>query len=168
MALDTFPGTLGGDTHFLVVVTNRAARSERIAQPVAVFDRDCVGVIGECGCSLVGRDNEVRVICIVPNHALRRYHQALDEVVCQIKQAAQEVLITGDAFFQIGLSVACRRRHFQHEPAFRTNRHDDSVLHHLRFDESEHFGAEIFRAIRPAQTAARHFAAAQMNTFKSR
>ena len=43
MALDQFPGTLGGDAHLLVVVAGRAAGREGVVQPEAVLPADPVG-----------------------------------------------------------------------------------------------------------------------------
>ena len=43
-----------------------------------------------------------------------------------------------------------------------------AFFHHLRLDQPQHFGAEIGVAIRPAQAAARHFAAAQVYAFNFR
>ena len=41
VALHRLPRALGGDAHGLVVVADRTAGRERVAQPVAVFDRRC-------------------------------------------------------------------------------------------------------------------------------
>ncbi len=54
------------------------------------------------------------------------------------------------------------------ETALRSDRHDDGVLHHLRLDQAQHFGAEILAAIRPAQATARDRSEAQMHAFDAR
>jgi hypothetical protein len=54
------------------------------------------------------------------------------------------------------------------EAALRADRHDDGVLHLLRLDEAQHFGAEILAPVRPADAAARHLAEAQMHAFHLR
>ncbi len=54
MPLDRLPGTTGCDAHLLVVIADRAARGERIAQPVAVLQAYFVGDVGEGGGALVG------------------------------------------------------------------------------------------------------------------
>ncbi len=50
---DAHPGTASGDTHRLVVVSDRAAGGERVSEPEAVANRFGVGDIGERGGSLV-------------------------------------------------------------------------------------------------------------------
>ena len=47
MALDRLPRALGRDAHGLVVVADRAARGERVAEPEAVLGADRVGDVGE-------------------------------------------------------------------------------------------------------------------------
>ena len=49
------------------------------------------------------------------------------------------------------------------EAALGADRHDDGVLDLLRLHEAQHFGAIVLGAIRPAQTAARHLAEAQVH-----
>ena len=91
-----------------------------------------------------------------------------DAVVGEVEQAAQIVLVAGDAFLHERLAVARRRRALQHEAALRADRHDHGVLHHLRLDEAQHLGAEILRPVRPAQAAARDLAAAQVHALEAR
>jgi hypothetical protein len=54
------------------------------------------------------------------------------------------------------------------EAALRADRHDDRVLDHLRLHQAQHLGAEILAPVRPAQAAARHAAAAQVDAFHAR
>jgi hypothetical protein len=168
MALDRFPRALRGDAHFLVVVADRAARRERVAEPEAVFGADAVGDVGERRRALVGGDHEVRIVAIMAHHVPRRHDLAVDEVVGDVEQAVDEHLVAGDAFGEYGVAVAASGRALDEETALRADRHDDCVLHHLRFHEAEHFRAEILAAIRPAQAAARDGAETQVHAFDAR
>ncbi len=168
MPLDRFPRAARGDGHLLVVVADRTAGGEGIAQPEAVFARDGVGVIRERGRALVGGDHQVRVITVVAHHVARRHEAALDVVVGQVEQPAQEGLVARHAFSQIGIAIARRRRLLDDEAALGADRHDDSVLDHLRLDQAEHLGAEILAPVRPAQPAARDLAAAQVHALDPR
>ena len=85
---------------------------------------------------------------------------ALNHVVGEIQQAAQEGLIARHTFLHGGLAVTGRWRGFQNESTFGADWHNHRVFHHLCLYQAQYFGAEIFRSIRPAQTAARHFATA--------
>ena len=90
------------------------------------------------------------------------------EVVGEIQQRVDEDLVAGHAFGGIGFAIAGRRQLFAHKTAFGAVRHNHRVFHHLRFHQAQHFGAEVFHAVRPAQAAARHFGAAQMRAFHAR
>ena len=68
MALDQFPGAAGGDAHFLVVVTGRAAGSERIAEPEIVRGGELVGDVGEGRGALVGGDDQIGIVAFVAHH----------------------------------------------------------------------------------------------------
>jgi hypothetical protein len=76
--------------------------------------------------------------------------------------AAQEVLVALDAVGEYA-SRSRGRRALQHEPALRSHRHDDGVLHHLRLHEAEDLGAEILRRSDQRRPAARDLAAAQVD-----
>ena len=102
------------------------------------------------------------------HHVLRRYHLATHEIIGDIQQRANEDLVARDAFFLLGFAVGVFRHAFAHKAAFRTNGHDYRVFHLLRFNEAQHFGTEIFKTVRPAQAATRHFATAQVNAFDTR
>ena len=163
VALDGFPGAARGDADAFVVVTRAAAGGEGVAEPEAVFGGDLVGDVGEFGGAFVGGDDEVGVVFVMAHGVSGRDDFAFDEVVGEIEQAADEGAVAGFARFHEGVAVG--RRVFDDEAAFGADRHDDGVFHHLRFDQPQHFGAEIGVAIRPAQAAARHFAAAQVHAF---
>ena len=85
VAFDGFPGTPGGDPHRLVVVSDRAARGERIAEPEVVLRRNRVGQVAEGGSALVRCDHEVAVVAIPPNRPSGRHHLARHSVVGQIE-----------------------------------------------------------------------------------
>ena len=78
VAFDTLPRTARGDAHFLVVIAGRAARGERVAEPVAVFGRNAVGVIRERRRALVCGHHQIGIIGIVTYDIVRRDHLALD------------------------------------------------------------------------------------------
>ena len=168
VALDRFPGAPGGDAHVLVVVAVGAAGSERVAEPEAVFDRDGVGDVGERGRALVGGDDQVGIVAVVADDVVRRHDLALDQVVGDVEQAVDEHAVAGDALGQLGIAIAADRRALDEEAALRADRHDDRVLDHLRLDQTQHFGAEILAAVRPAQAAARDRAEAQVDAFHAR
>ena len=163
VALDRFPGAARGDADAFVVVTRAAAGGEGVAEPEAVFGGDLVGDVGEFGGAFVGGNDEVGVVFVMAHGVGGRDDFAFDEVVGEVKQAADEGAVAGFARFHEGVAVGGRV--FDDEAAFRADRDDDGVFHHLRLDQPQHFGAEISVAVRPAQAAARHFAAAQMHAF---
>ena len=67
--LHALPRAARGDAHLLVVVAGGAARGERVAQPVAVFDGDGVGDVGERGGALVRGDHEIGIVAVAPHDA---------------------------------------------------------------------------------------------------
>ncbi len=96
MALYGDPCAFRGDAHLLVVVTDRSAGGERIAQPEAVFGADAIGDIGERRRSFIRRDNKVRIVLIPADHLRRRLHGFAIEIVGDVEQAAQECLVSFD------------------------------------------------------------------------
>ncbi len=168
VTLDRFPGTTGRDSHLLVVITDRAAGGEGIAQPVAILLAYLVGDVGEGGCPLVSRHHQVVVILVVTHHGFGRDHLTLNDVVGHIQQTADEEAIAGLALFLDKGAGGPHRHLLAVEAALGAHRHYDGVLHLLRFDQTQHFGAEIFLAIGPAQAATGHLAPAQMHPFHSR
>jgi hypothetical protein len=165
MTFDRLPGTSGGDPHFLVVVTDRAAGSKGVAEPETVLDGDAVGDIRKGRRALVGSDDQVRVVAVTTPHAGRRLDLAIDQVVGQIEQAANEGRIAGDSLGLKGFPVSRRWQALADEAALRTERNDDGVLDHLRLDQTEDFRAEVLHAVGPAQTAARDPGTAQVHAF---
>ena len=168
VALHRFPAALGGDAHALVVVAGRAARGERVAQPVVVRDRDAVGDVGELRGTLVGGHHQVRIVVVVAHYLDRMQHlvRGRVDVVGDVEQAVDEHLVAGDALLQ--LRVALGRRPLHEEAALGTHRHDHGVLHHLRLDQAQHLGAEVLAPVRPAQAAARDRPEAQVHAFHAR
>jgi hypothetical protein len=163
MPLDGLPGAAGGDAHLLVVVADRTARSKGVTEPEAVLDGDAVGDVREGGRSLVGSNDQIRVVAIATTHASRGHDLAIDQIVGQIEQAADEGRVTGDSLGLKGFPLARRGQALADEAAFRTQRNDHRVLDHLRLDQTEHLGAEVLHAVRPAQAATRDLGTAQVH-----
>jgi hypothetical protein len=160
--LDALPRALRGDPHGLVVVADRAARGERVAQPEAVGRGHLVGGVGELGGALVRRDHQVGVVAVVA-HDVRRGHRHPgpgllgDQVVGDVEQPGDERPVAVLDLGGPGVGAA------HHEPALRAHRHDHRVLHRLRLDQAEDLGAVVLLAVRPAQPAAGDRAVAQVH-----
>ena len=97
-------------------------------------------------------------------HDLRgRDDLAVFAVVGNVQQPAHHNFVAGYSF---GLKfVGFRRGAFDDKAAFGPHRHDDAVLDHLRFHQTQNLGAEIVTPVRPADASAGDFAAAQMHGF---
>ena len=166
VALDALPGAACGDAELLVVVALGAARGERVAEPEAVVERDPVGGVRERRSALVGRDHEVRIVLVESAHARRMHDLAGDDVVGQVEQPADEHRV---AELHLG---AQRSRSAggaaQHEAALRADRDDHGVLDRLGLHQPEHLGAVVLPAVRPADAAARHVAATQVDALDQR
>ena len=167
VTLDGFPGTAGGDGHLLVAVADRAAGSESVAEPEAILPGKTVGNVGEAGRSLVGSDDQVEIVRVATAHIAGRDDLAIDQIVSQIKQAANIDLVAFDAFGQPGFAFADRRQAFADKAAFGAERDDDGILDRLRLDQSQHLGAVIVKAVGPAQAAARDTRTAQVQAFST-
>ena len=107
--LHRFPGAARGDAHLLVVVAGRAARGEGVVEPEAVIARQRIGDVGEGGGALVGRDHEIGIVAVVAHDVRRAARPALDVVVGDVEQAADQGLVAGDAF---GLGLLARAAPF--------------------------------------------------------
>ena len=118
VALDGFPCTPGGNAHFFVVVADRAAGSEGVTQPEAVFNGNAVGDVGEGGCALVGGDDEIGVVSIAATNALWRHDLAVDQVVGEVEHAADQRRIAGNAFSQECIAIAGRWQALADEATF--------------------------------------------------
>ncbi len=167
--LDRLPGAAGGDAHALVVVPGAAAGRERVTEPEAVRLGDLVGDVGERRGALVGRDDEVGVVLVVPYDVRGVHDLTADQIVGDVQQTRDERLVAGDALRQPRVAVHRRvRQPLADEPALGADRHDDGVLHHLRLDQAEHLRTEVLAPVRPAQTTARHLAEAQVDALDAR
>ena len=166
--LDRHPRAAGGDPHRLVVVADRPAGGERVAEPEAVVLRDAVGDVGEGRGALVGRDHEVAVVAVVAHDVARRDGLAVDQVVGDVEQPGDEGRVAGDALGQPRVAVAGVGQLLAEEAALRADRHDHGVLDHLRLDQAEHLGAEVVAAVGPAQATARDRAEAQVDALDPR
>ena len=167
MALHALPAAAGRDRHLLVVVTGGAAGGERVAEPEAVFRGDGVRDVGEGGGALVGSDDQVRIVVVAAHDSRRRHDAAVDDVVGEVEQAADEGAIAFDAF-ALDLVAAAGGQALRYEAALGADRHDHGVLHVLRLHQAQHFGAEVFAPVRPADAAARHLAHAQVHALDAR
>ena len=168
VALDRLPATLGGDAHALVVVADRSTRSKCIAEPEIVLGTDCIGDVRERGRALVGGNHEIRISIVMTHHVLRMHQLSIHQVVGDIEQAVDETAVAGHAFGQYCIALAAGGRTLDDESALGADRHDDRVLHHLRLDQAQHFGAEVLAPIRPAQATASHRAKAQVHALDAR
>ncbi|RMR97177.1 hypothetical protein ALP75_200938 [Pseudomonas syringae pv. actinidiae] len=102
------------------------------------------------------------------HHIDRRHQHAFLEVVGDVQQAGNKDAVAGDCFCLHFVAVASGWQTTRHETALRADRHDDRVLHLLSLDQAEHFGTEVFLAVRPAQAATRYVAEAQVHAFDTR
>ena len=166
MAFHRLPGAARRDAHRLVVVAGRAARGERVTEPEAVLGRDAVREVRERGRPLVGGNDEVRVVVVVADDVGRRHGLAADEVVGQVEEALHQDAVAGDDL--LAQRVALRRRALDDEAALRAHGDDHGVLDHLRLHQAENLGAEVLAAIGPADAAARHLAAAEVDALRAR
>ena len=164
--LDALPGAPGRDAERLVVVALGAARGERVAEPEAVLDGDRVGRVRERGRALVGGHHEVRIVLVEGAHALRADDLAADDVVGHVEHAADQRRVAHPHF--LAQRVALGRRRPQDEPALGADGHDDGVLDRLGLHQAEHLGAVVLPAVRPADAAARHVPAAQVDALDQR
>ncbi len=85
------PAAARRDAHFLVVVPCGAAGREGVAEPEPVLLGDRIGDVGELRRALVGRDDQVGVVAVVPHDARRGHDLAADDVVRHVEQGADEV-----------------------------------------------------------------------------
>ena len=168
MPLHGYPGSTGSNAHFFMVITNRTTGSKSIAHPETTGYRNFVGNIGECRRAFVSRNHQVGIIIIVTNHILRRYNLPFDQIIGYVQQGTDKRLIAGNPFCHKRIAAAVFRQALGDKTAFGTHRYDDRIFNLLGFYQSQHLGAEIITAIRPAQTTTGHPATPQMHTFDTR
>ena len=162
MTLDGFPGTACGDAHLLMIVTLAAAGGECIAQPEPVFGGDLVRQIRERRRTLVCRHDEVGVVAVAPAHARGYMNLAVDDVVGDVEQPADEhPVATADlALDRVAITLG---QALADKSAFRPVGNDDGVLDLLGLHQAQHLGAEVLAPVRPAQAAARDTSGAQVD-----
>src|SRR5690606_25121481 len=167
MTLHTHPGTLGGNAHAFVVIASRTTRGKGIAQPEAILAGNAIGNVRESRGALVGGHHQIGIVSIMAYHALWLDNLSLAQVIGDIQQTADEQPVAGNRFGEDFIARATWRQTSRHEAPLGAHRHDHRVLHLLGLDQAQHLGAEILLAIRPAQTATRHIAKAQVYAFKA-
>ena len=174
VTFDGLPRAAGGNTHRLVVVANRAAGCERIAQPEPILGADRVCSIRECGSPLIGGNHQVVVVTVAGDHALRAYYGfgavgSNGEVIGHIQQGADKDLVGFATLGNPGVAVhGGIGQLLGIETTLGTGRNNNGILDHLRLDQAQNLGAEVVAAVGPAQTATRHIAKAQVHTFHTR
>ena len=112
------PRAAGGDAHRLVVVADRAAAGERVAEPEAVVERHAVGDVGERRRALVGGDHQVGVVAVVADHASGGTVSPSTQVVGDVEQPGDERLVAGDALGQPRVPVDASGSCLQKKPPF--------------------------------------------------
>src|SRR5262249_37448038 len=85
VAFDALPSAASGDGHAFVVVPGGAAGGECIAQPEGVLGRDRIGDVREGRRAFVCGDDEIGVIAVATNYALRRGDAVVDDVVGDVQ-----------------------------------------------------------------------------------
>ena len=88
-----------------MVVADRAAGSEGIAEPEAVVNGNTVGNVREGCCALVGSNDEVGIVPVAAADILWRNDLAVDEIVGEIEETANQCRVAGDAFALEGLTL---------------------------------------------------------------
>ena len=168
MPLHRYPGATGGNAHFLVVVTHRPTRGERIPQPEAIFFRQGVGDVGKRGGAFIRRHHQIGIIIILAFDIHRRCHLAIHQIIGNVQQTAHEGLIAGDTFCHDFIPVGRLGQIFGEESALCTHRYDHGIFHLLGFHQPQYFGAKILAPVGPAQAAPGHLATPQMHAFHPR
>ncbi len=168
MALDGFPGALGGDAHLLVVITVRAAGSECVAEPESVLGGDRVGDIRERGRALVSSNDQIGVVIVVANDITGRHQILALEIVGDVEHAVDEASVAVHDLGHHRVAVTAFGQLLGHETALGTDRHDHRVLDVLGAHQAQDLRAEVLAPVRPAQAAARHLPAAQVDPLDPR
>ena len=143
-----------------MVIAARAARGERVAEPVAVLLGDAVGGVRERRGALVGGDDEVGVVLVEHADVGRVHDLAVDEVVGDVEQRAHVGHVLAlDLLAQL---ARVGRALLEVEAALGALGDDLRVLGQLRAHQPEDLRAVVL-AIGPADAAARDPAAAQVD-----
>ena len=162
MALYGFPRALCGNAHLLVVVASRAARGEGIVEPEIMRLADGVRGVGECGRTLVGGNDEIRIVSVAARDIRRRDDAVHIDIVGYRQQAGDEVDVGLPARLEPEVADGSRRQPLRIEPTLGAHRHDDGILHLLSLYQPQHLGAVVLGAVRPAQATPCHRTKAQM------
>jgi len=117
MPFNRLPRTLGGDPHLFVVITDRSARGIRIGHPESVFLADRISDVGKRGRSLIGGNDQIGIVTVMPNHAFWRYQFTGNDVVGDVQQTALHGFVAFDPFGQERFPPAFGRRLLNHETA---------------------------------------------------
>ena len=149
-----------------MVVPLRSAGGEGVVEPEARFRREFIGRIRVLRRPLVRRHDEVRVGSVVDHHPPGLRHFAIDDVVGDFQQPANEVPVAVQPCRKPRLALIGQALH--DEGALRAAGHDDGVLHPLRLHEPEHFHPEVPVAVAPPDPAARHVVHAQVGGLRPR
>ena len=166
MTLHRLPAAPSSDSHRLVVIAGASAGGERVAQPKGVLGGHRVGDVGKGRRSLVRGDDQVGVIGVSASDAVGRDHVRAAQVVRDVQHAAQQRLVSFDALALEHRPIG--RRILHHESAFGSHRHDDHVLHVLRFHQAENLRAEVFATIRPSDSSTGDLPGAKVESFHQR
>ena len=152
-----------------MVISDRTATGERVAEPKIAFEGDCVCGVGKGRSAFVGGNHKIRVVAVVDNYICWMNDSIVDDIVRNRQQRADEYLVALSPFRKPRVTVHAHvGQAFRVESALRPGRHDHRVFDALRLHQAEHFGAEIVAPIGPAQAAARDRASAQMDALDPR
>lgn len=164
VVLHAFPGATRRDGLLFMVVPIAATRSERVGEPEPVLRGHLVCRVRQVRRAFIGGHDKVGIILIVSHDRRWVHHLSVDHVVRHVEQPGDEFAVSID---QIGIQCRTWREcSLENEPSLGSHRHDDRVLQHLGLHQPQDLGAEIVVPIAPPDAAARHTAAAQVNTFK--
>src|SRR5699024_8998947 len=156
VVLDRLPGTACGDAHRLVVVADRrAGRRGGTEAERALFGAQ-VGDVAEGRSTRVRGVHHVGVFPIVADGAFGVDDPAVDEVVGDVEQAADELLVAGHDLLHHLFTSPTLGQSLADEPALGAAGNDYGVLHHLCLDQAEDLRSEVLEAVGPAQATASH------------
>ena len=92
MPPDRLPGAARRDAHLLVVVAGGAARRERVVEPEVIALRYLIRDVRERRRAFVGGNDEIGIVAVTPDDSLGRHDLAVDDIVRDIQQPADESL----------------------------------------------------------------------------
>ncbi len=167
--LHGLPCAASGDAHGLVVVADRAAGREGIAQPEAVLLGDRVREIRERRRALVGGHHQVRVVAVMAHDIGGRNDDPVDEVVGDVEHGLDELAVGGLSRTQPRVPVdRWIGQPLGVEAALGADGDDDRVLDLLGLDQAEDLRAEVLLTIAPAKATAGDLAEAEVHALDHR